>query len=170
MYLFLVRFVLILIEVVISNFAKLGIWFLLCKQIIKKKVVCLLCCHLFFSDNQVENTMLYLFNSFLWIFWLITLWYHQLHDAVPLRKVGSTVESPTSSMVNFDHISIDDKKLPHMWVFKRNLRRISQPILEFAIDALIPVIVLHYFIHDWLWFTFRWWCYHSCNFSGRRIF
>jgi len=46
-----------------------------------------------------------------------------LHDAVPLKRADSYATSPSSSMVEFSSISINEKKLPHHLLAKRNLRR-----------------------------------------------
>eukprot|EP00026_Physarum_polycephalum_P002993 Phypoly_transcript_03002.p1 GENE.Phypoly_transcript_03002~~Phypoly_transcript_03002.p1 ORF type:complete len:600 (+),score=40.61 Phypoly_transcript_03002:766-2565(+) len=46
-----------------------------------------------------------------------------LLDAVPLKRVESRANSPSSSMVEFSHINVEEKKFPHPWVVKRNLRR-----------------------------------------------
>lgn len=75
------------------------------------------------ADNQKEGGVFALLSLIL--FGQSTDQHNVLHDAVPLKKVNSVLDSqsPTSSMVDFNHISINDKKLPHMWVFKRNLRR-----------------------------------------------
>jgi KUP system potassium uptake protein len=48
-----------------------------------------------------------------------------LYDAVPLKKAdNSGAGSPSSSLVEFGSLDINEKKLPHRWLAKRNLRRV----------------------------------------------